>query len=106
MKRWEDEAMQDTDDLLILLNGPLLAPVWVQEDEYSYSLNINLVGHGIGLIIWKGVNAHHPPSLILSRGNNEKEFTWLSSNDGHPVSLDGFRQWVAKALGAKPDAPA
>jgi hypothetical protein len=54
--------MHNTDDALVLRNGPVLAPVWVQEDEYSYHLHINLAcNHGMSLTVWKGVNAHHPP---------------------------------------------
>jgi len=99
--------MHNTDSALVLRNGPVLAPVWVQEDEYSYALNINLAcngcEHGMSLIVWKDVNAHHPPSVVLARGNNEAEFTWVSKNDGSPISLDTFRQWVTEALDANSD---
>jgi hypothetical protein len=98
------EAMADTHTALILRNGPVLAPVWVMEDEYKYSLNINLVrngcDHSINLIIWKGVNAHHPPTMSLGTGSTETDFTWLSTDDGQRITLDSFRRWVAKALGA------
>jgi hypothetical protein len=98
--------MRDTDGALVLRNGPVLAPVWVQEDEYSYALHINLarsngVEHGMSLRVWKGVNAHHPPSVFLARGFAETEFTWVSSNDGSPIPLDTFRQWVTEALDAQ-----
>ena len=97
--------MHDTDGALVLRNGPVLAPVWVQEDEYSYHLHINLahngVEHGLSLTVWKGVNAHFPPSVSLARGNAEMEFTWVSRDDGSPIPLDTFRQWVTEALDAK-----
>src|SRR5262249_54319422 len=94
--------MHDTDSALVLRNGPVLAPVWVQEDEYAYRLHINLVcndgvEHGMSLIVWKGVNAHHPPSVCLTRGSAETEFAWVSK-DGSPIALDAFRQWVTEAL--------
>jgi hypothetical protein len=98
-------AMYDTDSALVLRNGPVLAPVWVQEDEYSYNLHINLVcngvEHGLSLIVWKGVNAHHAPSVVFARGNDEAEFTWVSKNDGSPIPLDAFRQWVTEATGGR-----
>jgi hypothetical protein len=98
--------MQNTDGALVLRNGPVLAPVWVQEDEYSYHLHINLacsngVEHGMSLTVWKGVNAHHPPSVRLARGCAETEFTWVSKDDGSPIPLDTFRQWVTEALDAR-----
>ena len=96
--------MHNTDSALVLRNGPVLAPVWVQEDEYAYHLHINLcdngVSHSLSLTVWKGVNAHHPPSVVLARGNIETEFTWASKDDGSPISLHAFRQWVAEALDA------
>jgi hypothetical protein len=30
--------MEDTDSALVLRNGPVLASVWVMEDDYSYGL--------------------------------------------------------------------
>jgi hypothetical protein len=31
----------------------------------------------------------------------ETEYTWVSKDDGSPIPLDTFRQWVAEALDAK-----
>jgi RecA-family ATPase len=102
------ETMEDTHSALVLRNGPVLAPVWVQEDEYSYHLHINLANngreHGIRLTVWKGVNSHHPPSVFLETGANAVEFTWVSKDDGNPITLDAFRQWVMAALDAEGDA--
>jgi hypothetical protein len=34
--------MEDTDSALVLRNGPVLASVWVMEDDYSYGLEVML----------------------------------------------------------------
>jgi hypothetical protein len=84
----------------------VLAPVWVMEDEYSYRLSANLMeGHGISVVIWKGVNAHFPPCMQISLGGvgsgpDGVEFTLTPGDPKRgPLTLDEFKAWVAKAVG-------
>jgi hypothetical protein len=89
----------------------VLAPVWVMEDEYSYTVHIDLLrtnkrDHGISVVIWNGVNAHFPPFVEFGlgmAGANEVGATVFTLTPENPergqLTLDEFRAWVAEALG-------